>query len=471
MAFFNTLSAPASVGKRFRAVCVFALAFVLALLPLRSGISPSARAQGPGVNGIFYSNQANFRIPFVIEAGAARLQEVQLYVSENQGQSWTYVSNTGQEQRGFDYRADRDGLYWFTVRTIDMQGRAAPLTLQNTAPQLKVYVDTRKPIITLRARSANAGQVAVEWDIREENLDPANFYLDYRVQGARDWIPLTADPVLAGDRAWSPGTNAPVEVRLRARDLARNESVALTVLTPGGSDFRPSSNSFDAENRQPAGAVPGRLYVNDRRISLNYKLKEQGPSGISLVELWQTKDGRTWEQVDKDPAGKPPFVYTVPGEGLYGFTLLPRSGVGLADHPPRSGDQPQVWVEVDLTPPVVHVVKVDVGRGQDSGKLTIMWKATDKGDNLSAEPISLSYAKQEDGEWKPIAANVPNSGYYVWTMPQDVPYKFFVRVEAVDRAGNTNSNKTVEAVIVDLALPHSEILGVTPATKLPPGGR
>ena len=66
---------------------------------------------------------------------------------------------------------------------------------------------------------------------------------------------------------------------------------------------------------------------------------------------------------------------------------------------------------------------------------------------------------------------MPNSGYYVWTMPADVPYKFFVRVEAVDRAGNTNSNKTVEAVIVDLALPHSEILGVTPATKLPPGGR
>ena len=173
------------------------LAFLVLVLVL--AIVPSAWAQ-TGVNGIVYSSQSSFRIPFVLEPGAPRLQEVQLWVSEDQGQNWQMIARTTPEQGGFDYRADRDGLYWFTVRTIEALGRAAPLTVQGSKPQLKVHVDTRRPIVTLRGRAANPGMVAVEWDIREDNLDPANFYLDYRAAGARDWTPLIVDAALTGDR-------------------------------------------------------------------------------------------------------------------------------------------------------------------------------------------------------------------------------------------------------------------------------
>src|SRR5438132_10840206 len=172
MALLKALNTQASVGERLRPVGLFAL-LALLFLPLGFRMTPSARAQAPGVNGILYSNQAAFRIPFVMEPGAGQLREVQLYASDNQGQTWSYLSSAAPEQRGFDYHADRDGLYWFTVRTIDMQGRAVPLTLQQTAPQLRVAIDTRKPNVTLRGRSASSGLVAVEGDIREENLDPA----------------------------------------------------------------------------------------------------------------------------------------------------------------------------------------------------------------------------------------------------------------------------------------------------------
>jgi len=46
-----------------------------------------------------------------------------------------------------------------------------------------------------------------------------------------------------------------------------------------------------------------------------------------------------------------------------------------------------------------------------------------------------------------------------------VPYKFYVRAEAVDKAGNLGSKETVGQVIVDLAQPKSEILGVESAPK------
>jgi hypothetical protein len=122
-----------------------------------------------------------------------------------------------------------------------------------------------------------------------------------------------------------------------------------------------------------------------------------------------------------------------------------------------------MWVEVDLTKPVVHWVNVDVGRGSDSGWLTITWKATDK--NLGREPITLSYAENPKGTWTQIAANLDNGGRYRWQMPPGVPYRFVVRVEATDLAGNVGTLDTSTPVIVDLAQPKGHILGVEPANK------
>src|SRR5262249_51683483 len=123
--------------------------------------------------------------------------------------------------------------------------------------------------------------------------------------------------------------------------------------------------------------------------------------------------------------------------------------------------QPQVWVEVDLTKPVVRLTSVDVGRGADSGRLTLRWTASDK--NLGPQPITLSYAEQASGPWKPIAPNVDNSGSFVWQMPKDVPYQFLVRVEATDRAGNIGFDETTKPVIVDLLQPKGIIINVEPA--------
>src|SRR5205823_2971460 len=157
-----------------------------------------------------------------------------------------------------------------------------------------------------------------------------------------------------------------------------------------------------------------------------YEIKDKGPSGVSVVELWYTQDraGRTWQKHPSDQAGdvRPPFAVDVSGEGLYGFTLVVKSGVGLGDRSPQVGEQPQVWVEVDTTKPVVRIGNVEVGRGPDAGRLTINWNATDK--NLGRQPITLAYAEQAGGPWTPIAANVENTGRYVWQMPPGVPYKF-----------------------------------------------
>ena len=51
--------------------------------------------------------------------------------------------------------------------------------------------------------------------------------------------------------------------------------------------------------------------------------------------------------------------------------------------------------------------QVIVTTGADKGKLSILWTARDK--NLSTHPITLSYAEQTAGPWRPVGEKLANS--------------------------------------------------------------
>jgi hypothetical protein len=420
----------------------------------------TASAQGQG-SSIIYTRQMSFRIPFETDGADRSIRDVQLYVSEDHGQVWKKYGSASPDRRGFDFRAERDGLYWFATRIVDLEARPHPANIQDLRPDLRVFVDTQPPVVSLRQIAAQPGSVAIEWDIREDNLDLMSFNLEYRLPQSGEWLPLTAEPSASGQRSWGPGTNGVVEVRLRVRDLAKNEGEAKLSVRPGAGEYT-SSTSADA-SRDDSATQPGKRWVNSRQISLNYEIKDQGPSGVSTVELWSTRDGRNWVKYKEDTEHKPPLVFSVEEEGVYGFTLLVKSGVGLGERPPKAADAPQVWVEVDLTKPIVHWINVDVGRGTESGNLTITWKASDK--NLGRDPVTISYGADTQGPWTPIAKQIENQGRYVWHMPAGVPYKFWVKVEAKDKAGNVGSAQTMDAVIVDLHQPKGLITNIEAAGK------
>lgn len=443
-------------------------------LALRAGIlllllAPSAVfAQPLDEAKVFPSKERTFRIPFQPQTGEQRLREVHLLYSTDQARTWRAYATSAPDQGYFQFTAPSDGLYWFAVRTIDQQGRAYPLRDIDLRAGIKVMVDTVPPKVMLRALPAQGQSVGVEWDVRDENLDLNTLRLEYLPAGASQYVPIRVDPIASGQHFWTPMTAGPIEVRLRVSDTAGNTGEDKVIVTPGGGAFPPPpmpppAMSGEPPPGQPNSAIPGGQpqikFVNSKRISLNYRIDDQGPSGVAVIELWYTQDGKNWQKYGEDASAKPPYVFDVHHEGLYGFSLVARSGVGLGERPPQPGDQPQTWVEVDETKPLVRLLSADVGRGADSGNLTITWTATDK--NLHPQPITITYSEQPDGPWTTIAANLPNSGRYVWRMPPSgVPYKFFVRVEAIDKAGNVGVAQTQTHVIVDLLLPKPRIVDV-----------
>jgi hypothetical protein len=444
--------------------------WLLLLMPAAGLLPPAARAQDLAQE-ILYSKYRQFRIPFKADQGVARLRQLQLFVSTDQGRSWQPSAIVAPDQQHFSFICDRDGTYWFTVQTLDQEGRRLPATLDGAQPSLKVVVDTQPPGVQLRPLPGRGTEVGVTWEVRDDHVDLKQtdaLRLEYRPAGGVGWITLPANPG-AAQHYWDPQSTAALEVRLRVRDRAGNVGEASTNVIVGQQGGQPFAGPGAGEGR-PAGfpADIERRLVNSRKISLNYELKEVGPSGVSTVELWFTQDGRSWNRYPlpkaEDAAGPPrPLVFEVAGEGVYGFTLVAKSGVGLGDRPPQIGDRPQVVVEVDLTRPVVQLHSVVVGQGSDKGKLVVTWTARDK--NLGRDPITISYAKKTEGPWTPIATHLDNGGRFVWSMPEDVPYQFYLRVEAADRAGNVGEAVTPDVVKVDLSQPKVKILTVEPASR------
>jgi hypothetical protein len=220
----------------------------------------------------------------------------------------------------------------------------------------------------------------------------------------------------------------------------------------------------------PRSSSSAASVVNSKRLQINYEVKDVGPSGLAVVELWYRHNGGPWQKYGDAPQ-QPPFVVDVPDEGRYDFTLLARNRAAQGKTRPDAGDEPQVAVEVDLTKPAVAVVAPRYDPKENT--LTLLWQATDR--NLGAQPIALCWSRDPRGPWVPIITQLPNTGRYVWKLPAGLPERFWVQVEASDLAGNVATVATADAVALAPAVaaeqgavqPAAAVVAVEPPPQRP----
>jgi hypothetical protein len=445
---------------------------VLLLCLLSSGfVWLDAEAQEPTAGVIFFQHR-HFNIPFKNDQKSVNVAQLRLYVSSDQGRSWNFTAAAAPDSKQFRFDTPQDGYFWFAVQTVDNAGKLFPPSQDELKPNLKVIVDTVPPVVQVRALPARNTEVGVSWTVKDDNLDlalPDSVRVEYRLAGGANWVPLNL-PLGGNQIYWNPHSNAQIEVRVLARDRAGNVGTDKTTVSLTGNQglINPIANPLPDTLKEI-----NRRFVNSKQISLSYDLKDVGQSGVSAVELWYTLyKGRTWNKLTEYPLElkngleanqTKKLTFEVNDEGIYGITLVAKSGVGLGDRPPQPGDRPQLWIEVDLTKPVVQILNVQVGNGIDKGKLTVAWNARDK--NLGNQPIRLSYAEQKDGPWNTLADKLANNGKHTWKLPEELPYQFYVRAEATDLAGNVGEAITQDKVKVDLSLPKAHIRDIEPGGR------
>lgn len=234
----------------------------------------------------------------------------------------------------------------------------------------------------------------------------------------------------------------------------------------------------------PAAELPRAQVINYPRFDLGFDLEQRGPSGISRVDLWVTRDeGKNWRKWSQHD-GKGGSVRVVLDvrenaqlEGNYGFRLVPVSGAGLSEREPVAGDAPDMRVTLDVTAPQIDLFP-PVSDPNAPDTLVLQWKAVDR--NFGEDPITLEWSEAATGPWKPVvsAANDPviqatamnapalkrlaNTGQYAWRIPAGVPARVYLKVTARDAANNVKEIVTREPILVDLTKPRAKINGIVP---------
>ena len=412
-------------------------------------------APGFGQGTASYFKERTFSIPFEV-SGIQNVKQFFLYVSTDLGKSYTsYVAaapNSGGNS--FTYTATGDGWYYFVVQVEDLDGRRNPENVNLAPPGLKVCVDTTRPIVTLKPVAPTAGHtVAVEWEVNDINLDLATLKLEYAPQGSDRWEPLKINQLVHAQFSWKAPAGGTFDVRLQVSDLAHNDAIATTRVGVGAAS---SAGAATAPIDQHV------KHVHSRKFKLNYTCDNEGPSGVKRVEIWMTRDTRSWLNFKKDAPAKGPCELEVPSAGRYGFTLRPINGVGRGPETPVPGQLPQIWIEVDEEAPKVIAQEVIVGEGTDTGFITVRWQASDKW--FPARPITLSYSESPTGPWidLPNGKDLENTGSCRCSLENVKPYQFYVRIKAVDEAGN-EGYAVSKMVTVDLKIPRIKDVGVEAA--------
>ena len=263
--------------------------------------------------------------------------------------------------------------------------------------------------------------------------------------------PILMPPSLREGAAVTPEVPASVAANpLKPEPLARTSSVEqepskpLGPIIPDVPQHSPTPGVDPVSPRAVAmkGGAAMRM-VNSKRIMLDYDLKGVEGSQETILELWYTLDGKRWFKDETPIRSGMPSVVEVNREGSYGFMLVARKPTEKSVAP-LPDEVPQVWVEVDWTKPVVKLIDARAGTGPGGRAVSLVWTASDN--NLTAKPITLSYAERPEGPWTPIASNLENTGRYLWQTPNNVPSNVYVKVEATDLVGNIGSAQTPQVV-------------------------
>ena len=144
------------------------------------------------------------------------------YVSTDQGKTWVGAGNAKPTQDAFNFHAEKDGLYWFTVQAKDRDGKYDPPDIAQVAPALKVMIDTQRAARANRRGRRVGEEVVVSWQTLDTQADVNSLRLEYRAAGdpAATWQFVPATAALSGQSRFKPTISGPITVRLQMNDQA-----------------------------------------------------------------------------------------------------------------------------------------------------------------------------------------------------------------------------------------------------------
>lgn len=427
----------------------------------------------------------NFLIPLNFdESKRASVREVLLYVSTDQGRTWLKVAEAKPDAKEFTYTARNEGLYFFAVQSVDKSGVADPPDVSKSPKFLKIQYDARRttaptppapPMPDVNAPPPPAFAPASPVVAPPAGVTQTN---SLTPQPVGPIAPVAPPPMMPPPVVEQPAPAPVAQPPAIPQPTVNDGPGTLTPLAPQKPALEAAPKSLTPPPPAPAAEAsttraPLMQHVRDRQVALDFEVERKGPSGIKKIETWITQDdGGTWQKWGPDTFEtlSPVQVALPEAEGTYGFRIVLYSGVMQSAGPPRRGDEPDVKLHIDRTPPVVayYAPVPDISH---PSAITLRYSVSDL--NLDASTIVLQWSRQPTVGWQTIPATnarpMPSSGIAgmneaSWHLTPDVPDTVYLRITAKDKAGNVGEFVTREPVTLDLNKPTARIKAVLPAT-------
>ena len=165
-------------------------------------------------------------IPFQLSSVGTLPDYLELEVSEDVGKTWQSVAKADTKQRQFQFQTQRDGAYWFRVKSLDRSGQL----IDQPGEAMHIVIDSTKPVGQLLIDLDRKGDLQAEFRILESSLDHNSVRLEYQTELDTAWKEVacktekgTQDNEWIGSATWTiPHQAAQLIVKLSGKDQAGN---------------------------------------------------------------------------------------------------------------------------------------------------------------------------------------------------------------------------------------------------------
>ncbi|MFY8070552.1 MAG: hypothetical protein ACOVNQ_02645 [Pirellula sp.] len=206
------------MAKKFRSTKRLSFALALAVATVVTDQDAFAQA-------IHWPKQ-ELAIPFQLGSVGTPPELLELEVSEDSGKTWQSVGKADSKQRQFQFQTQRDGAYWFRVKSLDRSGQL----IDQPGEPMQIVIDSTKPAGQLLIDLDRKGDLQAEFRIVESSLDHSSIRLEYQTELDSAWKEVTCktekgtqDHEWIGSASWTiPHQATQLIVRLSGRDQAGN---------------------------------------------------------------------------------------------------------------------------------------------------------------------------------------------------------------------------------------------------------
>jgi hypothetical protein len=177
-------------------------------------------------------NQRTIQLPINYDPSQRNeVRECLLFMNKGGADRWEQVRQATAEATSFEYTMPSDGIYWFSLMTVDKQGRRDPTDIATAPVGLKVLVDTIAPVVRVTRAERAGDDVVVSWDIQELNPQFSRFKMEYRGSDSR-WYPIEVRPSISGDvKLPNAAKVGATSIRIELYDTAGNHGELVKEIT------------------------------------------------------------------------------------------------------------------------------------------------------------------------------------------------------------------------------------------------